>query len=309
VSFLEERAGLAGRVGILVGGGGGLGRACADDLGRAGMRLALGDRDGEALAETAAAVTAAGGEVMTGQLDARDAEALSAFFDAVDQRFGPRLDVLVNVVGGTFRQPFTESNPRGWDALLRANFTWLLHSIQLAVPRMRPGGGSIINITSIEAHRAAPGYAVYAAAKAAVTSLTASLAVELAPEGIRVNTIAPDFIATPALSSLAAGTDADLVDLQHRIATPMGRAGTYQDAGGCALFLASDLSAFVTGTTLHPDGGVRASAGWFNWPDIGFSNHPSPAVLAHLHDADRPGVPDQTAGNTGAGAPSPDAPQ
>ena len=285
MSYLDERADLAGRVAVVVGGGGGIGRACAVALARAGMHLALADRDPAALDEVAAVIADAGAEVMTSELDARDADALSAFFDQADTRFGARCDVLVNVVGGTFRQPFAESNPRGWDALIRTNFTWLLHSTQLAVARMRrQGGGSIINITSIEAHRAAPGYAVYAAMKAAVTSLTRTLAVELAPEQIRVNTIAPDYIATPGLDSLAGSVNSATSELQHRIGTPMGRIGTFEDAGGCALFLASNLSSFVTGTTLHPDGGALASAGWFNWPTEGFLNHPPHDVLARLLD-------------------------
>ncbi len=283
MTYLNDRADLAGRVAVIVGGGGGIGRACALDLGGAGMRLALCDRDAAALDECAALITDAGGEVMTGELDARDGEALSAFFDRVDTRFEAGCDVVVHVVGGTFRQPFVESNPRGWDALIRTNFTWMLHSTQLAVARMQPrGGGSIINITSIEAHRAAPGYAVYAAMKAAVTSFTRTLAVELAPHHIRVNTIAPDYIATPGLESLAAAGDAKTAALQHQIATPMGRAGTFEDAGGCALFLASNLSSFVTGTTLHPDGGALASAGWFNWPAEGYLNHPPHEILDSL---------------------------
>ena len=281
MSFLDERADLDGRVAVVVGGGGGLGRACATDLGGAGMRLALCDKDAAVLIETATSISDGDGEVMTGVLDARDPEALGAFFSDVDARYGGQLDVLVNVVGGTFRQPFEESSPRGWDALIRTNFTWLLHSTQLAIPRMGPNGGSIINITSIEGHRAAPNYAVYAAMKAGVTSLTRTLAVELAPRNIRVNTIAPDYIPTPGLASALAGTEQTRA-LQHRIATPMGREGTFEDAGGCALFLASNLSSFVTGTTLHPDGGAIASSGWFNWPDAGYLNHPPQTVLEHL---------------------------
>jgi 3-oxoacyl-[acyl-carrier protein] reductase len=282
VSYLDDRADLAGKVAVIVGGGGGIGQACAVDLAGAGMRLALCDKDETALAGAAGLISEVGGEVMTGTLDARDPDALSAFFDESDARYGDRCDVLVNVVGGTFRQPFAESSPRGWDALIRTNFTWLLHSTQLAVGRMRPTGGSIINITSIEAHRAAPGFAVYAAMKAAVTSLTRTLAVELAPENIRVNTIAPDYIATPALSALNEGVSKEASALQHRISTPMGRVGVYEDAGGCALFLASNLSAFVTGSTLHPDGGAIASSGWFNWPEEGYLNHPPPRILDQL---------------------------
>jgi 3-oxoacyl-[acyl-carrier protein] reductase len=282
VGFLEDRAGLHQGVAVIVGGGGGIGRACAVDFAGAGMRLAICDRDSGALNETAEMVTSAGGDVITGEFDARDPVALSQYFADVDNRFGAQWKVLVNVVGGTFRQPFEESNPRGWDALIRTNFTWLLHSTQEGVARMRPEGGSIINITSIEAHRAAPGFAVYAAMKAAVTSFTRTLAVELAPENIRVNTIAPDYIATPAIMSLSNQGSEETMAVKYRISTPMGRVGHLNDAGGCALFLASNLSSFVTGSTLHPDGGALASSGWFNWPDRGFSNQPPDDIVEYL---------------------------
>ena len=274
-----------GRLAIIMGGGGGLGRACAVDLAMAGVRVALCDRDAAGLEDTAAALGPSGAEVMTTALDARDTDSVTEFFAEVDARFGERLDVLVNVVGGTFRQPFEESTPRGWDAIIRTNFTWLLHATQLAIPRMRAAGaGSIISLTSIEGHRAAPGFAVYAAMKAAVTNFTRTLAVELAPLGIRANTIAPDFVPTPSLIGLAPLSDEakEVSDFAHRIGIPMGRDGTYEDVGGCALFLASDLSSFVTGTTLHPDGGAVASAGWFNWPDVGFANQPPPGVVGYL---------------------------
>jgi 3-oxoacyl-[acyl-carrier protein] reductase len=283
MSYLDDRADLAGRVAVVIGGGGGIGRACAVDLAGAGMRLAVCDKNARRLEEVAGLITDAGGEVMTAEFDAREADALTAFFGAVDARYDARCDVLVNVVGGTFRQPFVESNPRGWDAIMRTNFTWLLHSTQLAVTRMQAqGSGSIINITSIEGHRAAPGYAVYAAMKAAVTGLTRTLAVELAPDNIRINTIAPDYIPSPGLDTLAVVGTEEQTELQHRIGTPMGRIGELEDAGGCALFLASNLSSFVTGTTMHPDGGALASAGWFNWPGEGFLNHPPHDVLAYI---------------------------
>jgi 3-oxoacyl-[acyl-carrier protein] reductase len=231
-------------------------------------------------------ISDAGGDVFTGELDARNPEALTAYFADVDAYYGHKWDVLINVVGGTFRQPFGDSNPRGWDALIRTNFTWLLHSTQLAIARMRPEGGSIINITSIEGHRAAPGFAVYAAMKAAVTSLTWTLAVELAPENIRVNTIAPDFIATPGILAQSPHDRSEEASaLRFRISTPMGRIGNLADAGGCALFLASNLSRFVTGTTLHPDGGALASSGWFNWPNEGYSNQPPDRVVDFLLDS------------------------
>jgi NAD(P)-dependent dehydrogenase (short-subunit alcohol dehydrogenase family) len=210
------------------------------------------------------------------------------------------LDVLVNVVGGTFKQPFADTRPRGWDALIRANFTWLLHSTHLAIPLMRRtgSGGSIINVTSIEAHRAAPTFAVYAAMKAAVTSFARTLAVELGPDRIRVNTIAPDrvpterMLARPPEERVASGWGDDPGGvLATGIGIPMGRRGTYGDIGGSALVLASDLSSYITGCSLHPDGGVTASSGWFNWPESGFLNFPPPEVADRL--LDRPATRDE----------------
>ena len=259
-SFLDQRAGLSGKRAIIIGGGGGLGQACAIDLARSGVRVSLCDLNEESLHETEGIIRDNAGDVSTSVLDARDPDALGSFVD---------------------------SNPRGWDALIRTNFIWLLHAIQLAHPRMeRTGNASIVNVTSIEAHRAAPGFAVYAAMKAAVTSLTRSLSLEMAPQGIRINTIAPDYIPTPSLEALAPGSP-DEQDLRHQISIPLGRAGSYNDFSGCALFLASDLSSFITGMTLHPDGGALASSGWFNWPKEGYLNNPPADVVdALLGDAD-----------------------
>jgi 3-oxoacyl-[acyl-carrier protein] reductase len=267
MSWLEERAGLAGKVAFVAGGGGGLGRAIALDYARAGMSLLLCDKNEELLERTVRDL-GKDTEVKRALIDVRDADALTqAFADGVE-RFG-RLDVLVNVAGGTFKADFIDTNARGWDAIIRTNFGWLLHSTQIAARQMvdQGGGGSIITLTSIEGHRAAPGYAVYAGMKAAVTNFSRTLALELAPHGVRVNCIAPDYTPTEGMPAAP----------QQRVVEagiPMGRLGTYEDIGGCALFLASDLSNYVTGTTLHPDGGAFASAGWFNWPGLGYLNMP-----------------------------------
>jgi NAD(P)-dependent dehydrogenase (short-subunit alcohol dehydrogenase family) len=145
---------------------------------------------------------------------------------------------------------------------------------------MRDGGhrGSIVNITTIEGHRAAPGYAVYAAAKSAVESFARSLAVEVAPYGIRVNNVAPDFVPTPGLARLAGGAGGPTPEVV-RAAIPMGRAGEVRDVSHCVVFLASSLASYVTGSTLHPDGGTWASSGWLNWPGSGWSNFPPAAAL------------------------------
>lgn len=283
MSFLDDRAALSGKVALVAGGGGGLGRAVALDFARAGMHLALCDRDADALASTATEAREIGATVTEGTLDVRDADALGGFFDEADGAFD-RLDVLVNVVGGTFRSDFVDVNSKGVDTLVRTNFTWVTDAIRLAAIRMAASGrgGSIMTITSIEAHRAAPRYAVYAAMKAAVTHLSRILAVELGPDGIRVNCIAPDIVPTVGMGRLlgAGGRDGD--DPVDAVQIPLARKGHAEDVGNCALFLASDMSSYITGTTLHPDGGALASSGWLLWPGAGWTARPPASVISDL---------------------------
>ncbi|NKQ51488.1 SDR family oxidoreductase [Amycolatopsis sp. K13G38] len=269
MGWFEERGGLAGTVAVVTGGAGGLGEAVVSDLDANGVHVAVVDIDAEAV------------ETLRGRLsdaivhhgDARDPDTLTRLFDAADERWG-RLDTLVNVVGGTFRAAFTETTPKGWNAVLRTNLLHVLHACSLAVPRMRAGGrgGSIVNLTTIEAHRAAPGYAVYSAAKAAVEQFARTLAVEVAPDGIRVNNVAPDYSPTPRLLKISG--DGTSGEDGVGVTIPMGRAGTPSDVSNCVVFLASALSSYITGTTVHPDGGTFASSGWFNWPGSGWSTRP-----------------------------------
>jgi len=226
-------------------------------------------------------------------LDVRDTAALEDFFARVDEDF-EHLDVLVNVVGGTFRSSFLDVSAKGVDVLIRTNFTWVAEATRQAASRMAASGrgGSIMTITSIEAHRSAPNYAVYSSMKAAVTQLSKILAVELGTYGIRVNTIAPDIVPTVGMGKfLRAGQDApgpddeDPVDLMQ---IPLGRKGVAEDVGNCALFLASDLSSYITGTTLHPDGGALASSGWLKWPGAGWTARPPDSAIAHLFDGPDP---------------------
>lgn len=272
--WFEERAGLDGSVAVITGGAGGLGEAIACDLAANGVRIAIIDIDAEAVERVRLELGERGCDVFVHHGDARDPEALNSLFDAAAQRWG-RLDILVNVVGGTFRAPFAESTAKGWDSLLRTNFHHVLHACSLAVPRMREGGrgGSIINITTIEAHRAAPGFAVYSAAKAAVEQFSRTLSVELAPDGIRVNNVAPDYVPTPNLARFSSVDHSMSTPVGAKVAIPMGRVGHVTDVSNSVVFLASGLSTFITGTTLHPDGGTLASSGWFNWPDSGWANY------------------------------------
>jgi len=279
MGWFDERAGLRDSVAVVTGGAGGLGTAIVADLVANGVRVAVIDRDPAAAAELSDVAASRGHDCLVQVGDARDADQLADLFGAVDERWG-RLDTLVNVAGGTFHAPFVDTTPKGWDALIRANLGTVLSACSLAVARMRDGGrgGSIVNITTIEAHRAAPGYAVYAAAKAGVEQFARTLAVEVAPYGIRVNNIAPDYVPTPGLERLAE-SDTELTDEVLRIGIPMGRAGVPSDVSHCVVFLASALSSYVTGSTLHPDGGTYASSGWFNWPETGWRNRVPSGLL------------------------------
>jgi len=285
-SFLEERCALRGKVALVAGGGGGLGRAAALDLARAGTAVALCDIDAKSLGATAAEARDLGAETIEQVFDVRDHEALAGFFDAVHLHHR-RLDVLVNVVGGTFKAPFLEVNAKGRDTLVRTNFSWVADAISLAASLMVAGGrgGSIVNLTSIEGHRASPGFAVYGAMKAALAHLTRTLAVELGPSGIRINCIAPDFVPTAGMGEVVAQAGSGPrsgADPGDSLTIPLGRKGRLEDIGNCVLFLASDLSSYVTGTTLHPDGGALAASGWMHWPDEGFTARPPDWVLDRL---------------------------
>jgi 3-oxoacyl-[acyl-carrier protein] reductase len=270
-SWFERRAGLRDTVAVVTGGAGGLGGAISRDLAANGVRVAAIDIDKDAAGVIEAEL---GDGAIVHRGDVRDPDELAALFAAVDERWG-RVDTLVNVPGGTFRAPFTETRQKGWDTLLRLNLTHVLHACSLAVPRMRAGGrgGSIVNLTTIECHRAAPGYAVYSAAKAAVEQFARTLAVELAPDSIRVNNVAPDSSPTPNMARIAGADQPGESPFGKRISIPMGRSGEITEVSGCVVFLASALSSYITGTTLHPDGGTFASSGWFNWPDQGWSNN------------------------------------
>ena len=234
---------LTDRVAVVTGAAMGIGRAVAEGLARFGARVAACDRAAEELSTLDAPVKAV--------FDVRDGDAVREFAAGLD-----RVDILVNNAGGTFRAPFLDVSAGGQQAIVDENFTSVTHFVRACAPLMT-NGGSIVNVTSIEAHRAGPGFAVYSAMKAAVENLTKSLALELADRAIRVNCVAPDDIPTPGVGELA-------------VRTPLPDQGHVDDVAGAAVFLASDLSRFVTGTTIHVDGGNWAAGGWYRDDSGGF---------------------------------------
>jgi NAD(P)-dependent dehydrogenase (short-subunit alcohol dehydrogenase family) len=247
VTVRPDQLRLDGRVAVVTGAAQGIGEAVASTFAGLGADLALCDRDEDGLDAVVSRLRGDGAQVVACVMDVRNAVAVDDFFAATGRELG-RVDVLVNNAGGGFASAFVDVSPRGEDALVAENFTSVTTCIRAAVPWMTDGG-SIINVTSIEAHRAAPAYAVYAAMKAAVANLTCSLALELGDRLIRVNCIAPDVIPTPGIGSVP-------------VTTPLPVPGHVDDVAAAAAFLAGDLARFVTGTTLHVDGGNHAAGGW-----------------------------------------------
>jgi NAD(P)-dependent dehydrogenase (short-subunit alcohol dehydrogenase family) len=247
-----SRISLKGKTAIVTGAAAGIGESIATTFARFGATVAVCDRHGEGLENLAQSLSGLGVRVLQATLDVRDEASVRDFVSDVVATAG-EIDVLVNNAGGTFRAPFEQVEPKGQDALVAENFGSVTHLIRSAIPHMKSSGGSIINITSIEAHRAGPEFAIYSAMKAAVENLTRSLALELGEWKIRVNCIAPDVIPTPGTGEAFAPT-------------PLARSGHVDDVAGAALYLATPLSDFVTGTTLHVDGGNAAAGGWHREP-------------------------------------------
>ena len=256
MAVTPDQCRLDGRRALVTGAARGIGAATALALAAFGADLLLCDRDADDLAAVAAAVTAMGRHVRSEVLDVRDRPAVAAWLEPVE-----RVDILVNNAGGTFRAEFADISERGQQALVDENFTSVTTFIRACLPVM-PDGASIVNVTSVEAFRAAPGFSIYAAMKAAVEQLTRTLALELAPRRIRVNTVAPDAIATPGDVGLAAAVGA----ADYGPVVPLGLGGP-DDCAATIVFLAGELSRFMTGTTLHVDGGTDAARGWRRGPD------------------------------------------
>ncbi len=265
---------LEGKVAVVTGGGAGIGAAIAVLFAAHGARVEVAEADPARAAAVVAAVGDGGGVVRAHSVDVTSADGVDSLAAAVLDAHG-RVDVLVNNVGD-YRPlvRFDVSSPESWQAMYEIN---LLHVFAVTRaflgPMVESGGGSIVNVHSVEGMRGYPPDPVYAAMKAAVAHFTTSLAVSMGRSGVRVNGIGPDLTQTPQVDYLADGSADD--ELWPSWA-PVGRIGRPEDQARVALFLASDLSAFVTGHNIPVDGGTRAGGGWFYSPAARrFVNRPS----------------------------------
>lgn len=252
---------LTGRVAVVTGGGAGIGKGIARGLAAFGASVAIWERNPDSCAATADAVGGLGLPT-----DVRDSSAVDSALERTERQLGT-VSILVNNAGGVFGSPLLDTTENGWDALYRSNLRHVLLCTQRVARRLVDAGrpGSIINVTSIEGVRAAPGYAAYAAAKAGVINYTKTASFELAPHGIRVNALAPDLTITEGLEALATGGLGDGIG----DGIPMRRAGHVDETASAAVFLASEMSSYITGQTIHVDGGTEAAGGWYFRPDTG----------------------------------------
>ncbi|MDA4106824.1 SDR family NAD(P)-dependent oxidoreductase [Mycolicibacterium holsaticum] len=252
---------LTGRVAVVTGGGAGIGKGIAEGLAAFGASVSVWERDPDTCAAAAETLGALG--IIA---DVRDSAQVDAALARTVDELG-EVSILVNNAGGTFSSPLLDTTENGWDALYKSNLRHVLLCTQRIARRLVDAQlpGSIINVTSIEGVRAAPGYAAYAAAKAGVINYTQTAAFELAPHGIRVNALAPDLTLTEGLMQLSQGT----VRADHAPGIPMGRPGHVDEIAGAAVFLASQLAGYITGQTIHVDGGTHAAGGWYHHPQTG----------------------------------------
>jgi len=247
-----DRSRLDGRVAIVTGASQGIGLACAHRLARSDSEIILVSRSSKTLEVARSALEAEGAKVRVEVCDVCDQQALTSLINSL-----PRLDVLVNNAGGNCPMPFLDVCRADFDWLIDLNVRSLFFASQAAMSKMIQLGthGSIINLSSQSGHVGLPKRTVYCLTKHAVEGFTKALALEAAPFGIRVNSVAPTFVRTPMTEDYF--SDPDFAEFVHaRI--PLGRCATPEDVADAVAFLASDAASSVTGTSLRVDGGWTA---------------------------------------------------
>ncbi|NOU97233.1 glucose 1-dehydrogenase [Paenibacillus sp. LMG 31456] len=247
---------LSNKVALVTGSGGGIGRAIAIELGGCGAKVVvhyLGNREGAE--ETANEIRKAGGEAAVVQADLTDLEQIERLVAEAEKAFGSGLDILVNNAGNMVeRRSIENMTYELYKEIMDVNVLSTVFVTKAAIPGMKArGAGSIINMSSLAAHNGGgPGSGIYAASKGAVLTLTKSLAKELAPNGIRVNCVAPGFIEETKFHATFTSEEGKRASIAG---IPLGRSGVPQDISGIVAYFASSYSSFITGETFEINGG------------------------------------------------------
>ena len=247
---------LTDRVAVVFGGTSGLGRAIAIGLAEHGAHVVPGGRREELLQQTCQKINQLGRRTFHQQVDVKDRPSIEKFRDSVLSELG-RVDILVNAAGTTFRKPTVDVSAAEWSALFDTNLTGILQTCQAFYEPLKASGvGRVINIASLGSYLAFYEVAAYCASKAAVLSLTRSLAIEWARDRICVNALAPGVFPTELNRELLSGTKRGEEIL---LRTPMARFGNPRELIGAAVLLSSEGASFITGQCLAIDGGYLAS--------------------------------------------------
>jgi NAD(P)-dependent dehydrogenase (short-subunit alcohol dehydrogenase family) len=244
------------KVAVVIGGTSGIGRAIAHGFADAGADVICTSRRIEEVEKTAADIEAKGRKTLRIASDVLDRASMQAVLDEAVKTFG-KVDILVNSAGRTKRQPTIDFSEEDWNSIIETNLTGTLRACQIFGKHFLSNNyGKIINIASLSTFVSLYEVAAYSASKAAVASLTKSLAVEWAKHGVNVNAIAPGVFKTDLNRELLESTDRGK---EFQLRTPAGRFGNVEELAGAAIFLASDSASFVNGEVLVVDGGFLAS--------------------------------------------------